>query len=123
MEGILLRKHEWESTTNKASKRSWKKVFAVLKVNQVSFYKDQTSYRSTPDATYRGEQPLDLSGGEAKIAIDYIKKENVFRLRLSNGSDYLFQAKDQEEMAAWINATNKAAQQTPEATGAADGSS
>jgi len=119
MEGMLVRKHQWESTTKKASNRSWDKVCVVLKANQIGFYKDQRSYRSTPDATYRGEPPIDLSGGSAEIATDYTKKKNVFRLTLNNGGDYLFQANDQEEMVAWVNAINQAVQQTAEAAGAA----
>jgi len=121
MEGMLVRKHQWESTTKKASNRSWDKVCVVLKANQIGFYKDQRSYRSTPDATYRGEPPIDLSGGAAEIATDYTKKKNVFRLRLSNGGDYLFQANDQDEMVAWVNNINQAVQQTAEAAGAAAG--
>merc|ERR1711983_584809 len=31
IEGMLVRKHEWESTTKKASNRSWDKVCVVLK--------------------------------------------------------------------------------------------
>lgn len=30
IEGILTRKHEWESTTKKASNRSWDKVSVTL---------------------------------------------------------------------------------------------
>lgn len=30
VEGTLTRKHEWESTTKKASNRSWDKVIAII---------------------------------------------------------------------------------------------
>ncbi|KAJ8913948.1 hypothetical protein NQ315_015185 [Exocentrus adspersus] len=39
-EGHLVRKHEWENTTTKASNRSWDKVYCVLRGTQLSFYKD-----------------------------------------------------------------------------------
>merc|ERR1719410_2301265 len=81
MEGMLIRKHQWESTTKKASNRSWDKVCVVLRGNQIGFYKDQKSWRTSPEATYRGEPPIDIAGGQAEVATDYTKKRNVFRLR------------------------------------------
>ena len=103
MQGMLIRKHQWESTTKKASNRylrmtgplyedfplsiwrfcfrSWDKVCVVLKGNQIGFYKDQKTYQTSPEATYRGEPPIDIAGGAAEIATDYTKKKNVFRLK------------------------------------------
>merc|ERR1712223_1462573 len=77
IEGMLVRKHEWESTTKKASNRSWDKVCVVLKGTSLRFYKDQKSYRSSPDTLYRGEPAMELPGGKAEIATDYTKK-NMF---------------------------------------------
>merc|ERR1711997_1394155 len=59
LEGMLIRKHEWESTTKKASNRSWDKVCVVLRGTKMLFYKDQKSYRSSPDSLYRGEPPME----------------------------------------------------------------
>ncbi len=53
----------------------------VLKGNQVYFYKDQKSYRSSPSSTYKGEPPVDVTDARAEIASDYTKKKNVFRLK------------------------------------------
>jgi len=106
LEGMLGRKHAWETTTKKAAHRSWDKVYTVLKGNHLNFYKDSKSYRSAPEATYRSEVPVDLLGAEATVAFDYTKKKYVFRLRLNNGGDYLFQCNDDEEMNMWINAIN-----------------
>ena len=61
--------------------RSWEKVCVVLKGSRISFYKDQKSYRTAPDVTYRGEQTIDVVGGKAEVASDYTKKKHVFRLR------------------------------------------
>ena len=61
--------------------RSWDKVCVVLRGNQIGFYKDQKSWRTSPEATYRGEPPIDIAGGQAEVATDYTKKRNVFRLR------------------------------------------
>merc|ERR1712141_155403 len=57
MEGMLVRKHEWENTTKKAPNRSWDKVCVILRGTQIRFYKDIKAYKTTPDATYRGEIP------------------------------------------------------------------
>merc|ERR1712223_1248139 len=57
VEGMLVRKNEWVNTTTKASNRSWDKVCVVLKGTKLLFYKDQKSYRSSPDHLYRGEPP------------------------------------------------------------------
>merc|ERR1719158_1001690 len=54
----------------------------VLKGHKVYFYKDQQSYRSMPNETYRFESPVDLLGGTATAATDYVKRQHVFRIRL-----------------------------------------
>ena len=61
--------------------RSWDKVCVVLKGTKLLFYKDQKSYRSSPDHLYRGEPPMELQNGTAEIATDYSKKRHVFRLK------------------------------------------
>lgn len=104
-EGTVSRKHEWESTTKKASNRSWDKVYLVLRNGELAAYKvsfthfslccwwrmllyikwlvkqDQKSARSTPEAHYRGEAPIDVRTAVAEVAGDYTKKRHVFRLK------------------------------------------
>merc|ERR1719510_2863773 len=109
VEGMLVRKNEWVNTTTKASNRSWDKVCVVLKGTKLLFYKDQKSYRSSPDNLYRGEPPMELQNGTAEIATDYTKKRHVFRLKLSNGGESLFQASDDDEMSQWVNVINTVA--------------
>merc|ERR1712012_1151268 len=115
LEGMLVRKHEWESTTKKASNRSWEKICVVLKGSQILFYKDQKTYRGKPDETFRGELPVDLSNAEATVATDYTKKKHVFRLKLENGGDYLFQASDDDQMNLWVDSINRQSQGQEEA--------
>merc|ERR1712051_312216 len=110
VEGMLVRKNEWVNTTTKASNRSWDKVCVVLKGTKLLFYKDQKSYRSSPDNLYRGEPPMELENGTAEIATDYTKKRHVFRLKLSNGGESLFQASEDDEMSQWVNAINTVAE-------------
>lgn len=101
-EGTVTRKHEWESTTKKASNRSWDKVYLVLRNGELAVYKDQKSARATPQVYYRNENPINIRNAAAEKASDYTKKRHVFRLKLSNGGEYLFQTKDDEEMSVWV---------------------
>merc|ERR1712106_214643 len=127
LEGMLVRKHEWESTTKKASnsslssigisRRSWDRICVVLKGTQILFYRDQKTYRTRPEETFRSELPVDLIGGTAEVAADYTKKKHVFRLRLANGGDYLFQAGDDDQMNVWVNSINQQAHVPEEGSG------
>merc|ERR1719430_1213655 len=120
LEGMLVRKHEWESTTKKASnsslssigisRRSWDRICVVMKTSQIYFYKDQKTYRTHPGDTFKGEPSVDLINCTAEVATDYTKKKYVFRLRLANGGFYLFQAADEEQMELWVNGINNQAQ-------------
>jgi len=102
LESVLNRKHEWESTTKKASNRSWDKVYVVLRGNNLLFYKDQKNFKTQREAYFRGENPSDLQGSSAEVAADYTKKKHVFRLKLASGGEFLFQAKDDEEVNQWV---------------------
>jgi len=116
LEGNLVRKHEWESTTKKASNRSWDKVYVALRGAAILFYKDQKNCKTQPEAYFRGENPVDLAGASAEVASDYTKKKHVFRLKLSTGGEYLFQARDDDEMNQWVRGIHDVSQS--EASGA-----
>ncbi|CAH1390274.1 unnamed protein product [Nezara viridula] len=102
IEDTLSRKHVWEAL-KKASNRSWNEVYVVVRGHQLLAYKDAKSAKSSPDSYYKGEAPIDLSGASVDIATDYTKKKHVFRVKLSNGSEYLFQAKDDDDMRRWTS--------------------
>ncbi|CAH1792317.1 unnamed protein product [Owenia fusiformis] len=109
VEGILVRKHEWESTAKKASHRSWDKLYAVLHGNSLAFYKDQKRAKADPNSRYHNEPAIDLTGASCMVATGYTKRPHVFRLKLDNGAEYLFQCKDNEEMDSWIRKISAAA--------------
>jgi len=48
-----------------------------------------------PKTYYHHEMPTDLEGSVAVAATDYNKRPNVFRLKLANGAEYLFQCRDE----------------------------
>jgi spectrin beta len=111
---MLSRKHEWESTTKKASNRSWEKVYAVLSGETLAFFKDQKIAKTDPKVYHKHETPIELQGSTASAATDYSKRPNVFRLKLPSGAEFLFQCKDDAEKNEWINRINSASGVTSE---------
>ncbi|XP_056101531.1 spectrin beta chain, erythrocytic isoform X2 [Rhinichthys klamathensis goyatoka] len=108
MEGTLARKHEMEGHNKKASNRSWNNLYCVLKPGQLSAYKDAKSFSHS--VTYHGEEPLNLINASCEILTNYKKRKHVFKLRHEDGSEYLFQCKDEEELQNWTQAIEQAAQ-------------
>ncbi|KFU84607.1 Spectrin beta chain, brain 1 [Chaetura pelagica] len=106
MEGFLHRKHEWETHSKKASSRSWHNVYCVINNQEMGFYKDSKAAAS--GIPYHNEIPVSLRDAVCEVAVDYKKKKHVFKLRLTDGNEYLFQAKDDEEMNTWIQAITSA---------------
>ncbi|XP_077190308.1 spectrin beta chain, non-erythrocytic 1 isoform X2 [Paroedura picta] len=106
MEGFLHRKHEWESHNKKASNRSWHNVYCVINNQEMGFYKDAKAASS--GIPYHSEIPVSLKEAICEIAVEYKKKKHVFKLRLTDGNEYLFQAKDDEDMNTWIQAITTA---------------
>ncbi|KAJ4930360.1 hypothetical protein JOQ06_019364 [Pogonophryne albipinna] len=91
MEGMLCRKHEMESHSKKAATRK----------GSLGFYKDGKS--ASNGIPYHGEVPISLGDAVCEVANGYKKRKFVFKLRLGDGKEFLFQAKDEAEMSAWIS--------------------
>ncbi|XP_044071033.1 spectrin beta chain, non-erythrocytic 1 isoform X4 [Siniperca chuatsi] len=106
LEGFLHRKHEWEGHNKKASSRSWHNVYCVINQQEMGFYKDQKS--ASQGIPYHSEIPVSLKDAVCEVALDYKKKKHVFKLKITDGNEYLFQAKDDEEMNLWISAISAA---------------
>ncbi|KAM8952646.1 spectrin beta chain, non-erythrocytic 4 [Pelodytes ibericus] len=101
-EGYLFRKHELDGPSKKASNRSWVNLYCVLNKGDLGVYKDAKSQSS--GATHGGEPLLNLHGASCEVANEYKKKKFVFKLRSTDGREFLFQSKDEEEMKNWITA-------------------
>ncbi|XP_069036320.1 spectrin family protein isoform X2 [Lepisosteus oculatus] len=108
IEGMLCRKQEMESHAKKAASRSWQNVYCVLRKGSLGFYKDNKS--AANGVPYHGEVPLSLADAACEVAHDYKKRKHVFKLRLTDGKEYLFQAKDEAEMSSWIQAVTASIQ-------------
>uniref|UniRef100_A0AAQ4PR56 Spectrin beta chain n=1 Tax=Gasterosteus aculeatus aculeatus TaxID=481459 RepID=A0AAQ4PR56_GASAC len=106
LEGFLHRKHEWEGHNKKASSRSWHNVYCVINQQEMGFYKDQKS--AGQGIPYHSEIPVTLKDAICEVALDYKKKKHVFKLKITDGNEYLFQAKDDEEMNTWLSAISTA---------------
>ncbi|XP_029303245.1 spectrin family protein isoform X2 [Cottoperca gobio] len=100
MEGMLCRKQEMESHSKKAASRSWQNVYCALRKGSLGFYKDGKS--ASNGIPYHGEVPISLGEAVCEVAHGYKKRKFVFKLRLGDGKEYLFQAKDEAEMSSWI---------------------
>ena len=75
----------------KATDRSWKTVYVVLRSNALFMYRDKRAAQTANGAELE-EPPLPLSDSSVvEVAEDYTKRKNVFRLRTEGGSEYLFQ--------------------------------
>uniref|UniRef100_H3DMV9 PH domain-containing protein n=2 Tax=Tetraodon nigroviridis TaxID=99883 RepID=H3DMV9_TETNG len=74
---------------------------------EVGFYKDQKS--AAQGVPYHSQIPVSLKDAACEVALDYKKKKHVFKLKITDGNEYLFQAKDEEEMNSWISIISAAA--------------
>lgn len=115
LEAVLHRKHEWETSSKRASGRSWHELFFVLNaaLGTLSAYKDARLAHEKPAALFHKETPVSLAGAKAAPATNYEKRSFVFRLKLANGGESLFQCPSDDEMHTWVEAINSVAALLP----------
>ncbi|XP_050460702.1 spectrin beta chain, non-erythrocytic 5 isoform X2 [Cataglyphis hispanica] len=99
IQGFLERKHELQSAGKKAAVRSWKQYYTVLCGQLLCFFKDVEDFSLSKAAT----APITIFNAICEKADDYTKKKNVFRLKCTDGSEFLFLAPSQQEMEDWVN--------------------
>ncbi|XP_018430538.1 PREDICTED: spectrin beta chain, non-erythrocytic 5-like, partial [Nanorana parkeri] len=98
MEGSLEKKHILQSGGRKASSRTWGVFYTVLVRRTLCFYHDRKHSTKSPVSA----PPLDLTGALCTPELDYTKRSNCFRLRLRDGSEYLFRAPTCELLQEWM---------------------
>ncbi|XP_072532290.1 spectrin beta chain, non-erythrocytic 4 isoform X2 [Salminus brasiliensis] len=101
-EGFLYRKHEEEGKERSPNSKSWVNLFCVLNKGEIGFYKDARN-TTTP---YNDEPLLNLAICTFDTTNGYKKKKNVFILRTETEGDYIFLAKDEEDLKRWVNSIN-----------------
>ncbi|XP_039428620.1 LOW QUALITY PROTEIN: spectrin beta chain, non-erythrocytic 2-like, partial [Corvus cornix cornix] len=107
LEGGLCRKQELEAPGKRATNRSWQSLYCVLRGGALSVFKDARG--AGAGVPYHGEPPTPLRGARCHPATAYRKRKHVFRLGLSDGKEFLFQAKDEADMALWLRGIEAAA--------------
>ncbi|KAM6907574.1 spectrin beta chain, non-erythrocytic 4 [Xenentodon cancila] len=102
-EGFLYRKKatssDLEAQQRSPNSKSWVNVYCVLKEGKLTFYKDARNHSTT----YNGEPPVDLSDCSFDPSMGYKKKKNVFILQVNDGNNFVFHAKDEEDLKAWTS--------------------
>ncbi|XP_065720346.2 spectrin beta chain isoform X4 [Drosophila suzukii] len=98
IQGSLERKHGLQSGGKKAPVRSWKQFHTVLCGQLVCFFKDENDFLQQKTAT----APVNILGAKCERAEDYTKKKYVFRLKLPDGSEFLFEAPSLEILNDWV---------------------
>ncbi|XP_066509801.1 spectrin beta chain, non-erythrocytic 4 [Hoplias malabaricus] len=101
-EGFLYRKHEEEGKERSPNSKSWVNLYCVLNKGEIGFYKDARN-TTTP---YNDEPLLNLAICTFDTTNGYKKKKNVFILRTETEGDYIFLAKDEEDLKRWVNSIN-----------------
>ncbi|XP_023176009.2 spectrin beta chain, non-erythrocytic 1 isoform X1 [Drosophila hydei] len=98
IQGMLERKHGLQSGGKKAPVRSWKQFHTVLCGQLVCFFKDENDFLQQKTAT----APVNILGAKCERADDYTKKKYVFRLKLPDGSEFLFEAPSLDILNDWV---------------------
>ncbi len=93
---IKVELKEWK----RASDRSWKPVWMVLKNQTLYLMKEKRDANTSPSSAE--DRPISIKASMVDIAYDYTKKKNVFRLSTTTGSEYLIQVSDTKNMLSWI---------------------
>uniref|UniRef100_A0A5K3EXK4 PH domain-containing protein n=1 Tax=Mesocestoides corti TaxID=53468 RepID=A0A5K3EXK4_MESCO len=110
VEGPLVRKWDFDAGGERHVRgRGWTSTYVTLLDGKMTFYKDRRTCREQQDETLRGEPALDLKGAIALPALDYAKRQFVFRLKLLSGAEYLLQAVNDEILQRWVDAINDSA--------------
>ncbi|KRY46617.1 PH and SEC7 domain-containing protein 3 [Trichinella britovi] len=85
-------------------RRTWRMFYAILKGTILYLQKDEGGAKSGAYITYRNA--IGLHHSFAERAVDYTKKQHVFKLQTYTYAEYLFQTSDPNEVASWIHAIN-----------------
>ena len=84
-------------------RRGWKAYYASLRDMILYLHKNDEQ----PAAIVIGDtNAIRLHHALAQVAVDYRKRQHVFRLKTSDWAEYLFQTSDQDLMNKWIEAIN-----------------
>jgi len=98
VDGFLDRKQELQSGGKRATIRSWKSYYTVLCGQLMCFFRDQEDFFESKAAS----SPILIYQASVETANDYTKRNFVFRLHSTDGSEYLFGADSEEQQQEWV---------------------
>ncbi|XP_065222830.1 PH and SEC7 domain-containing protein isoform X2 [Planococcus citri] len=105
--GYVLRKCCVEPNGKRTplGKRGWRLLFCSLREFALYLYKDDQLYNKDPQSGVV-RRIIRLHHGLATKAVDYTKKEFVFRVQTADRAEYLFRASNNKELQSWIDTIN-----------------
>ncbi|BFZ03239.1 hypothetical protein BsWGS_06276 [Bradybaena similaris] len=105
--GYVMRKCCMEPARRRTpfGKRGWKMLYAVLRDMILYQYKDEHQLKKGHfvESTHNA---IRIHHALAVKALDYTKKQHVFRLQTADGAEYLFQTGDSKELQEWVDTIN-----------------
>uniref|UniRef100_A0A5S6R1A2 Spectrin beta chain n=1 Tax=Trichuris muris TaxID=70415 RepID=A0A5S6R1A2_TRIMR len=97
-DGYIERKQDLQCGGKKATIRSWKSYYTILCGQLICFFKDQDNFYDNMAAA----PPINILRAVCQPAFDYQKRKNTFKLRTSDGAEFLFACPSPSEMEDWI---------------------
>merc|ERR1719167_1360194 len=98
VDGFLDRKQELQTGGKRATIRSWKSYYTVLCGQLMCFFRDQEDFFESKAAS----SPILIYQASVETANDYTKRNFVFRLHSTDGSEFLFGADSEEQQQEWV---------------------
>lgn len=85
-------------------RRKWQMFYATIRGMIMYLHKNENGFNGNRHEIFN--HCIRLHHAFAEPANDYKKKQHVFRLKMANFGEFLFQTSDKTEVQAWINAIN-----------------
>ncbi|KAM9654132.1 spectrin beta chain, non-erythrocytic 5 [Morphnus guianensis] len=98
MEGFLEKRDQLLPRRQQPGSRSWKSFYVKLDGLKLEFYNDEKEASKNVSTLLS----LSIPGAKCERLVNYIRKENAFRLRLRDGAEYFFAAPSQTLMEDWL---------------------
>ncbi|RIA97082.1 hypothetical protein C1645_687274 [Glomus cerebriforme] len=96
--GYVFKKNEFSSRGYKSRDRSWKKQYLYLWGTFLRIYKSEPIDLNRVNPTHE----FSMLNVQIGLATDYSKRNNVIRVRVPSGNQFLFQVQDHNECVSWI---------------------
>ncbi|CAL1282692.1 unnamed protein product [Larinioides sclopetarius] len=105
--GYVMRKCCMDPSGKKTAlgRRSWKMLYATLRDLVLYLHKDEHGFKK--NQLYESlHNSIRIHHAYAEKAMDYTKKQYVFRLYTADQAVYLFQTSDSKELESWVDTIN-----------------